>query len=70
MMSHITISTPSAPASRINSRCDSLVSFFGFLVRLSRKAWSNFELISPARWPLIWCDMPPVPNTTTRRSSG
>ena len=70
MISHITISTPSAPASRISSRCDRRVSFFGFLVRLSRKAWSNFELIRPARWPLIWCDMPPVPKITTFKILG
>ena len=70
MTSHITISMPSAPASRMNSRCEMRVSFFGSLVRLSRKALSNFELIRPARGPEIWCDMPPVPKITTRRSSG
>ena len=45
-------------------------SAFGFLVIPSRKALSNLELIRPARGPEIWCDMPPVPNTTTRMSSG
>src|SRR3954452_7190597 len=51
------------------SRCGIAASFFGSLVSPSRKALSNFELIRPARGPEIWCDMPPVPNTTTRRSS-
>ena len=46
------------------------VSFLGSLVRLSRKALSNLLLIRPARGPEIWCDMPPVPSTTTRKSSG
>ena len=70
MTSHITISMPSAPASRIYSMCGMRVSFFGSLLRLSRNALSNLLLIRPARGPEIWCDMPPVPNTTTRKSSG
>ena len=65
MTSHITISMPSAPASRMYSMCGMRASAFGFLVRPSRKALSNFELIRPARGPEIWCDMPPVPKITT-----
>ena len=65
MTCHITISMPSAPASRMYSRCGIAASFFGSLVSPSRNALSNLELIRPARGPEIWCDMPPVPKTTT-----
>jgi hypothetical protein len=61
---------PSAPASRMYSMCGMRASAFGFFVRLSRNALSNFELIRPARGPEIWCDIPPVPKITTRRSRG
>ena len=49
MISHITISMPSAPASRMYSTCEIRVSFFGSLLRLSRKAVSHLLLIKPAR---------------------
>ena len=53
MISHITISMPSAPASRMYSMCGMRVSFLGSLLRLSRKLLSHLLLISPARGPLI-----------------
>ncbi len=69
MMSHITSSIPSAPASRTYSTWGSLTRLSGSAVSLSRKRVSNSRLMSPARGPCSWCDMPPVPKIMTSRSS-
>src|SRR3569832_2472441 len=69
-MSHITISMPSEPASRTYSMKGILRASSPSAHRLSRKRLSHSGLMRPARMPCSWCDMPPVPKMTTRRSSG
>ena len=70
MASHMTISMPSEPDSRMYCVCEICVSFSGSLTMPSRNILSNSWFTKPARSPCSWCDMPPVPYTTTRRSSG
>ena len=63
-------STASAPACSMMSWWVSAASAAGSASIRSSHSLSQSGLRWPNRAPFSWCDMPPVPSTTTRRSSG
>ena len=69
MISCMTSSIPSEPASRTYSMCGTSARLSGSPISRSKNALSNFELMNPARGPWSWWLMPPVPQTWTVRSS-
>ena len=65
MISCMTSSIPSEPASRTYSMCGTSARLSGSLISRSKNALSNLELMNPARGPCSWWLMPPVPQICT-----
>ena len=71
MISHITISMPSAPASRMIFEMRDARELLRVLGEVVEEGLVELAVDQAgARAAEIWCDMPPVPKITTRRSSG